>query len=76
VSEFDYTMLKLAGMTSEIIAHRQKISRINAFLKFMKSNTAEMLFDSSFDMWMNGPDYIADEYKREMYYKRHKMPMA
>lgn len=25
-----------------------------------------MFFDESLDMWMNGQDYIADEYKREM----------
>ncbi len=31
----------------------------------MKSKTAEMLFDESTYMWMNGPDYIADEYRIE-----------
>jgi len=76
MSEYDNTMLKLAGMASKIIAHRQKISRLKAFMKFMKSETADMLFDSTYDLWMNGPDYIADEYKREMYYKRYKKPMC
>lgn len=37
-----------------------------AFLKFIKSQIGQMLFDESTDMWMNGPDYIADEYRREM----------
>lgn len=55
----------LAAMAAETIARRQKISKINAFDRFMKSKTADMLFDDGFDFWMNGPDYIADEYKRE-----------
>lgn len=72
MSEYDYTMLKLAVMASENIARKQKISKLKAFLKLMKSQTGEMLFDPSTDLWMNGPDYIADEYKREMDFKRHK----
>ena len=31
----------------------------------MSSKKAKMLFDESTYMWMNGPDYIADEYRRE-----------
>lgn len=76
MSEYDYTMLKLAKMASEEIAKEQKISRLKAFLKLMKSQTGEMLFDESTDMWMNGPDYIADEYRREMYFKRYKKPRS
>lgn len=72
MSEYDYTMLKLAAMASESIAREQKTSRLKAFLKLMKSKTGEMLFDSSTDLWMNGPDYIADEYKKEMDFKRHR----
>lgn len=64
-SKYEYTMELLAAMAAEIIARRQKISKIRAFDRFMRSKTAEMLFDDSFDLWMNGPDYIADEYKRE-----------
>ena len=66
MSENEYTMELLAAMASEIIAKRQKISKVKAFMRFMKSKTAEMLFDESTYMWMNGPDYIADEYNREM----------
>lgn len=72
VSKYEYTMQLLAAMASINIARSQKISRIKAFYKFMKSKTAEMLFDESTDMWMNGPDYIADEYRREMAAKRHR----
>ncbi len=63
--ENEYTIELLAAMASQNIARRQKISRIKAFMRFMKSKTAEMLFDESTYMWMNGPDYIADEYRRE-----------
>ncbi len=58
-------------MASINLARQQKISRTKAFLKFMNSKTGEMLFDESTDMWMNGPDYIADEYRREMLGKRN-----
>jgi hypothetical protein len=36
----------------------------------MRSKTGEMLFDDSLDLWMSGPDYIADEYRRELQAKR------
>ena len=75
MSKYDYTMLKLAKMVSEIIAHRQKISKIDAYVRFMKSETGKMLFDESEYLWHNGPDYIAEEYRREMYFKRHKKAM-
>ncbi len=69
-SKYEFGMELLAAMSASVIARRQKISRIRAFDKFIKSDTARMLFDESTGMWLNGPDYIADEYKREMYYKR------
>ncbi|MBQ9340950.1 MAG: hypothetical protein IJT81_01140 [Lachnospiraceae bacterium] len=65
MSKYEYTMELLAMMASVNIARRQKISRMKAFSKFIKSETGKMLFDESTDMWMNGPDYIADEYRRE-----------
>ena len=61
----EYTMQLLAAMASEVIAKRQKKSKIYAFQHFMKSKTAEMLFDDSLVFWMNGPDYIAEEYFQE-----------
>jgi hypothetical protein len=65
MSENEYSMELLAAMASMNIARRQKISKTKAFTRFMKSKTAEMLFDETTGMWMNGPDYIADEYRRE-----------
>ncbi len=69
-SKYEFGMELLAAMTASVIAKRQGISRIRAFDKFIKSETAQMLFDESTGLWLNGPDYLADEYKREMYYKR------
>ena len=66
VSKYEYTMQLLAAMVSQNIAKRQKISREKAFFRFMRSKTGQMLFDEGTDMWMNGPDYIADEYRREI----------
>lgn len=71
-SKYEYTMQLLAAMASENIAKEKKISKIKAFYKFMKSKTGKMLFDESTDMWMNGPDYIADEYRREIIASRGK----
>ena len=71
-SKYEYTMQLLAGMASINIARQKKISRNEAFFRFMNSKTGEMLFDESTDMWMNGPDYIADEYRREMAAKKGK----
>jgi hypothetical protein len=69
-SKYEFGMELLAAMSASVIAKKQKISRIRAFDKFIKSETAKMLFDEESGMWLNGPDYIADEYKREMYFKR------
>ena len=65
MSENEYKMELLVAMVSANIAKHQKISKIKAFMRFMKSKTAEMLFDESTYIWMNGPDYIVDEYRRE-----------
>lgn len=59
-------------MVSKNIARKQKISKNKAFFKLIKSQTGEMLFDDSLDLWMSGPDYIADEYRREMQAKHKK----
>ena len=70
ISKYEFAMELLAAMTASVIARKQKISKVRAFDKFIKSETARMLFDQDSGMWLNGPDYIADEYKREMYFKR------
>lgn len=71
-SKYEYTMELLAAMVSSNLAKTVKISKNMAFSKFIRSQTGHMLFDESTDMWMNGPDYIADEYRREMAARRRK----
>lgn len=66
VNKYEYTMELLAAMTSNIIAKKYNISNIQAFDKFIQSQTADMLFDDELNFWWNGPDYLADEYEREM----------
>lgn len=66
VSKFEYSMELLAMDAAMNLAEEMKISRPKAFFIFMQSETGDMLFDEDTDMWMNGPDYIADEYRREM----------
>jgi len=66
VSRFEYSMELLAMDASMNLAEEMKFPRTKAFFIFMKSETGDMLFNEDTDMWMNGPDYIADEYRREM----------
>ena len=75
MSKYDSTMLKLAKMASINIARKNRISRVNAFIKLMNSKTGKMLFNENESMWMNGPDYIANEYEREVYFLRNKVSM-
>lgn len=64
-SKHEYCMQILAMLSAENIAKEQKISKIKAYSKFMVSKTGEMLFDEATGLWMNGPDYLAYEYKME-----------
>lgn len=65
-SENEYTMQILAALTSKVIAKKLKISDIQAFDTFIKSRTAEILFDEKYLLWHDGPDYIANEYFLEI----------
>lgn len=66
VNKYEYTMELLAAMTASEIAKRNNISKLQAFDKFIQSKTADMLFDDGLNFWWNGPDYLADEYEKEM----------
>ncbi len=65
VSKYEFTMELLAAMVAENIARKQKISKIKAFDRFIKSKTAQMLFNEETLLWHNGPDYIENEYYLE-----------
>jgi len=66
LSKYEYSMELLAAMSCKTIAKQQKKSPIMVFDNFIKSKTAQMLFDEKTAFWCNGPDYIADEYNREI----------
>jgi len=66
LSKYEYSMELLTAMVCKSIAKQEKISLIQAFKDFIKSKTAKMLFDESTVFWWNGPDYIFDEYKKEL----------
>lgn len=66
VNKYEYTMELLSAMTASEIAKRNNISKLQAFDKFIQSKTADMLFDEKLSFWWNGPDYLADEYEKEM----------
>ncbi len=70
IDKTEFTMELLAAMAVKTIAKEKKISRVKALSKFMVSKTGQMLFDASSGLWMNGPDYIAEEYNLEMRAKR------
>ena len=70
-SKYEYSMELLVAMACKTIAKRQKISKIKAFDEFIKSQTAKMLFDEKTAFWCNGPDYIADEYQKELLAKEN-----
>ena len=61
-SENEYTMEILASLAGKVIAKAKGISDIQGFDLLMNSKTGEMLFDDRYNLWNNGPDYIAAEY--------------
>lgn len=62
MSENEYTMEILASLAGKVIAKRKGISDIQGFDLLMNSKTGEILFDNQYNLWNNGPDYIAAEY--------------
>lgn len=55
-----FSMNLNATLTIQEIAKKLNISLENAFLLFMKSKTAEMLYDDSTKLWWDSPDSIAE----------------
>ena len=66
LGKYEYSMELLTAMVCKTIAEQKNMSLVNAFDSFIKSKTAKMLFDARTAFWCNGPDYIADEYNREI----------
>ncbi len=62
ISKNEYTMEILAALAGKVIARKEQVSDIQGFDLLMNSKTGEMLFNDAYDLWHNGPDYIAAEY--------------
>ena len=71
LSKYEYSMELLAAMACKTIAKLKSVSPVQAFDSFIKSKTANMLFDEHTAFWCNGPDYIADEYRGTMELKKY-----
>ena len=56
----------LDSLAVKVNAKKKGISDIQGFDLLMNSKTGEMLFDDRYNLWNNGPDYIAAEYFLEM----------
>ncbi len=65
-SRTELTMQILATMSAEEISKKEHLSISSALSKFLQSTAAIMLFDKSSGLWMNGPDYIVNEYYHEI----------
>lgn len=59
-----------AAMAVEEIAEDMKISREEALVGFLSSNTGKILYDDSTKLWWDGPSAIAEAFKREMQYNK------
>lgn len=57
-----FSMNLNATLIIQEIAKKMNISLEKALLLFMKSKTAEMLYDDSTKLWWDSPDSIAQEF--------------
>lgn len=62
----EYVMELLATMMVQDKASMEHREFTDVFREFRRSCTFEALFDESTGLWMNGPDYIAEEYDDEL----------
>lgn len=62
----EYVMETLATMVVQERAEAENRDFTDVLRDFRRSRTFEKLFDESTGLWMNGPDYISDEYSIEL----------
>jgi len=60
----------LATMMLRDRAEREGRSFTDVFSEVRRSKTFEHLFDPEYGLWMNGPDYISEEYDLECQRKK------
>ena len=66
----EYAMELLAIMVVDERAIKENRTQEEIFREFRRSRTFENLFDSETGLWMNGPDYISEEYDLELERKK------
>ena len=62
----EYVMQTLATMVVQDRAAAENRSFEEVLREFRRSKTFGKLFDESTGLWMNGPDYISEEYDLEL----------
>ena len=67
----EYAMNLLATMAIHGLAERDGRCFEDVFSEFRRSDTYARLYDSDTELWMNGPDYISDEYDLELGHASH-----
>ena len=62
----EYAVGLLTAMMVHDRAERENRTFTEVFSEFRKSDTYESLLDPGTGLWMNGPDYLSDEYDLEL----------
>lgn len=62
----EISMQILTVLVVQELAKKENLTFDEVLNDFMQSKTADALYDSRTGLWQNGPDYIADEYCREI----------
>ena len=62
----EHAMQALVAMVVEDRAKKEKRPAVEVLRQFRRSRTYAMLFDKDTGLWMNGPDYISEEYDLEI----------
>lgn len=65
-SSREYAMELLATMVVADRAEKENRTSQEVFSEFRRSETFAKLFDPELELWVNGPDYISDEYDMEL----------
>ena len=65
-AEKEYAMNLLTSMVVHDLAEREGRCFEDVFSEFRRSDTYARLYDPNTELWMNGPDYISDEYDIEL----------
>ena len=63
--KMEYAMNLLTSMVIRQEAFDKNEDCIKIFKEFRRSCTYDCLFDPETGLWMNGPDYILDDYRME-----------